>query len=193
MKEWWLRFVDAVSARRPSDRQLKFLMAAMCRHAWGRLEERGRAAVLRAEAEACAPTYRGPDGASKRVEAVWATGPVEWMTEWLDGEENETAVRMVAYNANWMHKETDDFPEEEANRLLEEVLGPDSATRPAVTRAVTALAAYVEEVRDWAALPVLADLLEDEGCVVGRELLGHLRGPGPHCLGCWAVRMILGR
>jgi hypothetical protein len=41
-------------------------------------------------------------------------------------------------------------------------------------------------------LPVLADALEDAGCA-GAGLLGHLRGPGPHVRGCWALDLILGK
>jgi hypothetical protein len=39
---------------------------------------------------------------------------------------------------------------------------------------------------DAARLAVLADMLEEAGCV-DAGLLGHLRGPGPHVRGCWAV------
>jgi hypothetical protein len=45
---------------------------------------------------------------------------------------------------------------------------------------------------DPARLGVLADALEDAGCT-DAELLGHLRGPGPHVLGCWALDLILGK
>ena len=37
-------------------------------------------------------------------------------------------------------------------------------------------------------LPVLADLLEEAG-LTDAPILGHLRGPGPHALGCW-VRFV---
>jgi hypothetical protein len=46
--------------------------------------------------------------------------------------------------------------------------------------------------RDFAALPVLADSLEDAGCADG-QLLAHLRGPGPHVLGCFALDALLGK
>ena len=39
-------------------------------------------------------------------------------------------------------------------------------------------------------LPILADALEDAGCT-SPELLDHLRGPGPHVLGCWALDLLL--
>ena len=41
-------------------------------------------------------------------------------------------------------------------------------------------------------LTLLADALEDAGCT-DAELLGHLRSPGPHVRGCWAVDLVLGR
>jgi len=39
---------------------------------------------------------------------------------------------------------------------------------------------------------VLADALEDAGCD-NADILGHLRGPGPHVRGCWVVDLILGK
>jgi hypothetical protein len=45
--------------------------------------------------------------------------------------------------------------------------------------------------RRFADLPVLADLLEAAG-LTDAELLGHLRGPGPHALGCWGLDAVLG-
>jgi hypothetical protein len=50
----------------------------------------------------------------------------------------------------------------------------------------------VYERRDFDRLPILADALEDAGCV-DADLLSHLRGPGPHVRGCWALDLILGK
>ncbi len=41
-------------------------------------------------------------------------------------------------------------------------------------------------------LAVLSDALEDAGCT-DSDLLGHLRSPGPHVRGCWALDLILGK
>jgi hypothetical protein len=41
-------------------------------------------------------------------------------------------------------------------------------------------------------LSVLSDALEEAGCT-NAELLSHLRSPGPHVRGCWAVDLILGK
>ena len=43
-----------------------------------------------------------------------------------------------------------------------------------------------------ARLAVLADALEEAGCDQA-DLLSHLRGPGSHVRGCWAVDLILGK
>jgi hypothetical protein len=49
-----------------------------------------------------------------------------------------------------------------------------------------------EGTLDPARLTVLADALEDAGCT-DADLLGHLRSPGPHVRGCWAVDLVLGK
>jgi hypothetical protein len=54
------------------------------------------------------------------------------------------------------------------------------------------LADGIYEGRRFEDLPVLADLLEEAG-LTDAAILGHLRGPGPHVLGCWAVDAVLGR
>lgn len=60
-----------------------------------------------------------------------------------------------------------------------------------------AQAAYDERVvseggLDRARLAVLADALEEAGCT-DADLLGHLRGPGLHVRGCFAVDALLGK
>jgi hypothetical protein len=39
---------------------------------------------------------------------------------------------------------------------------------------------------------LLADALEEAGCDA-TELLTHLRRPGPHARGCWALDTLLGK
>jgi hypothetical protein len=53
-----------------------------------------------------------------------------------------------------------------------------------------AIAVY--ETRDFAALPVLADALEEAGCSEP-ALLRHLRRPGDHIRGCWALELVPGK
>jgi hypothetical protein len=49
-----------------------------------------------------------------------------------------------------------------------------------------------EGTLDNARLAVLGDALEKAGCADG-ELLGHLRSPGPHVRGCFALDLVLGK
>jgi hypothetical protein len=81
-------------------------------------------------------------------------------------------------------------------RLIHDVFGnplhpviPDSAWVP--THAIS-LAATIYDLYDFAPLHLLADLLEEAGCPE-QSLLDHLRSPGPHVRGCWAVDLVLGK
>jgi hypothetical protein len=57
---------------------------------------------------------------------------------------------------------------------------------------VQKLARRIYDERDFAALPVLADALEEAGGS-DAHILRHCRGPGPHVLGCWVVDFLLGK
>jgi hypothetical protein len=54
------------------------------------------------------------------------------------------------------------------------------------------LARAVYDSRDFAAMPILADALEDAGCD-SEAILAHCRGDGPHARGCWVVDSLLGK
>jgi hypothetical protein len=49
-----------------------------------------------------------------------------------------------------------------------------------------------EGTLEAARLALVADALEDAGCTDG-ELPGHLRGPGLHVRGCWALDLVLAK
>jgi hypothetical protein len=90
------------------------------------------------------------------------------------------------------------LPPELVADLLREVFNPfrRSPVAPAALAwcggAGRRLAEAIYDGRRFEDLPVLADLLEEAG-LTDAGLLGHLRGPGPHVLGCWAVDAVLGR
>jgi hypothetical protein len=54
------------------------------------------------------------------------------------------------------------------------------------------LAGQMYESRDFSAMPILADALQDSGCD-NADILDHCRGPGLHVRGCWVVDLVLGR
>jgi hypothetical protein len=55
---------------------------------------------------------------------------------------------------------------------------------------VPMVARSIYDDRAFDRLPLLADALEDAGCI-DAEILGHLRSLGPHVRGCWALDLIL--
>jgi hypothetical protein len=80
--------------------------------------------------------------------------------------------------------------------VLREIIG--NRFRPAaidakwLTATVRSLAQQMYESRDFSTMPVLADALEEAGCT-NADLLSHVRGPGPHVRGCWALDLIFGK
>jgi hypothetical protein len=58
------------------------------------------------------------------------------------------------------------------------------------TDTAVALAEQMYESRDFGAMPILADALQDAGCD-SEEVLSHCRGVGPHVRGCWVVDLVL--
>jgi hypothetical protein len=81
-------------------------------------------------------------------------------------------------------------------RLINEVHG--NPFRPVTfspswrTNVVMSLARQIYDTRDFAAMPILADALEDAGCD-NSGILYHCRGLGPHIRGCWALDLVLGK
>ncbi len=60
------------------------------------------------------------------------------------------------------------------------------------TSTAVALAAQMYESREFGAMPILADALQDAGCD-NPDILNHCRGEGPHVRGCWVVDLVLGK
>jgi hypothetical protein len=102
-----------------------------------------------------------------------------------------------AWRASWLSEQTFQC------RLLRELFG--NPFRPAIvdpawrTSAALSLAQAAYEERelpsghlDNARLGVLSDALEEAGCA-DADILSHLRSPGPHVRGCWAMDLILAK
>jgi hypothetical protein len=61
-----------------------------------------------------------------------------------------------------------------------------------LTDTVKAVAQTIYQERRFTDMPILADALEEAGCV-NQDLLDHCRGQGPHAIGCWAVDLVLAK
>jgi hypothetical protein len=86
--------------------------------------------------------------------------------------------------------------QENSVRLLRDIFG--NPFRPVTfspswrTDTAVALARQMYESRDFSAMPILADALQDAGCD-SDDILNHCRGPESHVRGCWVVDLVLGK
>jgi hypothetical protein len=114
------------------------------------------------------------------------------------GAHARSASAVGARSADWQKVEQAEQAAQAV--LLRDIVGnpfrPPRPLDPAVLAynggATRRLAQSIYDGRRFEDLPVLADLLEEAGCT-DAALLGHLRGPGPHVLGCWALDAVLGK
>ena len=122
----------------------------------------------------------------------------------VSAELDATAAWEVARVASWATPDCSRADERLAQcSLVSDVFGnpfrPVTVSPAWLTPQVVALAraAYGERelpagTLDTRRLAVLADALEEAGCAC-QDILGHLRGPGPHYRGCWAIDLLLGK
>jgi hypothetical protein len=81
-------------------------------------------------------------------------------------------------------------------RLMREFFNPQWGPLPSQaawrTDTVVALARQMYDSRDFRAMPILADALQDAGCD-NDEVLNHCRAGAVHFRGCWVVDLVLGK
>jgi hypothetical protein len=189
---------------RAGERKVRLLLCACGRALWGQLpdgrswkavevgerfaDEPGDEDMLRPAYREAAAALRQARSASREAAAI----SLESVDRWV-GVASAVALADKA------------IPLWSVAQLLREIFNPfrPVAVDPAWLAwhggAAVNLAQSVYEERelpsghlDAARLAVLADMLEEAGCA-DPQLLGHLRGPGPHLRGCWAVDLVLGK
>jgi hypothetical protein len=84
-------------------------------------------------------------------------------------------------------------------RLIREIFGTRRFGKVAphwraewVTDTALSLARQMYESREFSAMPILADALQDAGCD-NDDILNHCRAPGAHVRGCWVCDLVLGK
>jgi hypothetical protein len=198
---------------RASNRKLRLFACACCRQVWDLLSDRSRAAVEVAEryADGRATERERAEARSRAVPAGRTPeSHVGWAAYWavspqaaeLAGQASTAAVEACARSAlvgaaqaaaAWEAGRAAAAAEQA--RLLRELFGnpfrPVAVPADWRTPTVVAVARQVYDRRDFAALPVLADALEEAGCD-SAELLDHLHRSRDHVRGCWAVDLLLG-
>jgi hypothetical protein len=190
---------DRLSARR-----WRLFACAVCRDPdlWAQMPAEERAAVEAAERRAERATSVQELKAARSLTkqqlrrfswcAYWAAAPG------ARRKDMAAAVRYVLLHALLWERQVPGLRPRLCG-LLREVAGSPiqpvqavSAWLEAHAAAAPAIARAIYEERAFDRLPLLADALEDAGCT-DAALLGHLRGPGPHVRGCWALDLVLGR
>jgi hypothetical protein len=207
-----LDFLD----RKASVRKLRLFPCACSRRLWPALSDKARRSVevaeLFADGQASPQELRdarGPCYSGVRADnsASFAAGTGRRIRR-----EARYALIHAAWSAGWPGWVREIIPEQETvekaaqARLVRDVFG--NPFRHLVIqrdwlrwdrRSIPNLAKPVYEERllpagtlDHTRLAVLADALEDAGCS-DRDILGHLRDPGPHIRGYWLVDLLLAR
>jgi hypothetical protein len=202
-------------AGQANERKLRLFVVACCRRLWSHLlAPRVREAVETVE--------RVADGLVEKVELsstarIISRGDHEVARVAVNADPLHAARRTVeraAFHAgvysSWEGESHEEGTSREAtaqSRLLRDLFGNPFQPLPPMKEAwltwnggaVRRLAEAAYEHRMLPSgdlepdrLAVLADALEEAG-VTDADLLGHLRGPGPHYRGCFAVDWLLGK
>ena len=206
---------------RASDRKYRLFSVACCREHQDRLsDERSRYAVGVAERYAdggaseaelvaaertaraaaselnqwCLVAGTAAEAASHRVQPPEGPRIGGGMIEWYQDSKYWEAVPVFvlqgfsAYEAEPMEHYLVD--------LLRDIFGnpfhPVGILPEWCTDTVQTLARQTYAERDFSAMPILADALQDAGCD-NADILEHCRGLGPHARGCWVVDLVLGK
>ena len=110
--------------------------------------------------------------------AGWPERPEEWARTWAHRSDATVAYQPAADILAILR---DVF----ANPFRPVAFDPSWRTSTAV-----ALAQAMYDSRDFSAMPILADALQDAGCT-SDDILDHCHGDGPHVRGCWVVDLVL--
>jgi hypothetical protein len=204
-----------------STRKLRLFACACARQLWHLLaDERSRGCILVAERHAdgladdeeLATASRNADDAWDRViqglandnvcgahkAAHEVAGCEPYLTAYLAACSSAGAARETSCVPVWAAAR--DAARKHQASLLRDIVG--NPFRPYCVRwsggpiGSLSRVAYEERLPDGtidpARLAVLADAVEEAGCPEPL-LLDHLRSPGPHVRGCWALDLILGK
>jgi hypothetical protein len=200
-----------------SERKVRLLACASCRAMWSLIKARdSRTAIDVAERFADRLAHEG--GLSRAYAGARSVARKTSSNALRTGDLNLHAAlwhaaETCARNARWVPRRyvlgegrSTPICGLEAGKqvvLIREIYGnpfhPVVLDSACLTTIVVALAEAAYQQRslpdghiDLARIAVLSDALEDAGCT-DRSILDHLRGPGPHVRGCFAVDLVLGK
>ncbi len=192
---------------RVSDRKLRLLACAFCREVWYQLANdlcrhtvalaermaddtsaliemtnmRDTARETSVDARGFSHSEKTRKGASYNAALMTATGQM-WHIQTVVGSTQLLATRL-GFRLHQRALARDIF----GNPFRPVTFAPEWRTDT-----VRALATQMYESRDFGAMPILADALQDAGCD-NDDILSHCRSDRPHVRGCWVADLVLGK
>ena len=162
---------------------------------------RAAQADLEARQACCEETTAGGEPARDKL-LSWKAARAAATASCIRPREQETAERAAEAAAVAKERPGESEERQAQAALLRDLFNPFRVATldpSCLTPSVLALARAAYDHRslpagtlDNAHLAILGDALEEAGCT-DDELLGHLRSPGPHVRGCFALDAVLGR
>jgi hypothetical protein len=194
----------ALFRRQDLHRKLRLYACACCRHKAVVLDDPIWWEAL-AVVDAAADGLVGPEGVRTARENMkqWSRQEPRMLERLeIDPDAFSPDPGSAAYSATWLVARA---PLSETERpevrllvqIIRDIFG--NPFRPVTfppewrTSTAVALASRMYESRDFGAMPILADALQDAGCD-NNDILAHSRDETkPHVRGCWVVDLVLGK
>ena len=204
--EWYL-LLNHINGK-VSDRKLRLFACACCRQIWSKIADpRIRNAVIVTERFAdgdvtldemhtatstalrARDIYESPTSDEDRLkfirEAIWASSAARSSTRSIAKEAAEMASSAAIHAGGKFNLQ-----------IIRDLVGNPFRTHSyqslPKTQTILQLAQSMYADRDFIAMPILGDALEEAGCS-NEEILRHCRSNQEHYRGCWVVDLILGK
>jgi hypothetical protein len=198
-----------------SNRKFRLYAVGCCRSVWSWLKDvRSRSAVE--AAERYADGYVTPD--EMRLAFINAIAAVSDCRDSIPSEyqaiaaylaaarnineseskipESEDANEVASHVWSYIYNNDPSGSKMQAPILLRDISGnpfhPLNFDPAWQTEHTVGIALRMYDDRDFDAMPILADALEEAGCD-NADILNHCRKPGVHVRGCWVVDWVLGK
>jgi hypothetical protein len=173
-----------------TDPRCRQAVEASERFADGQLTERELDNLSAAAEEAYDEAIREPEGdhstnAYAAHAASYSSSPSLALSVLLEAIDAAAAVSPNGPHVEWM-RQADFLRDIFGNPFRPVSFSPEWRTSTAL-----ALASQMYESRDFSAMPILADALQDAVCD-DEDILAHCRSEGAHVRGCWVVDLVLG-
>jgi hypothetical protein len=184
-----LSYLGEILPEAVANRKIRLFACACVREKWSFLNEPLRTAV--AVAERYADHAATLDEVHRAFHGAWGKAPSRSL---------HLASGVAATEPFQVMRASRVVPSSVRCPLLRDIVGNPFRPLPAIesqwlvwnSECVRRMAQTIYGERRFPDVPVLADALEEAGCVE-ETILAHCRGPGPHVRGCWVVDLILGK